>query len=613
MPVQLPANVPSATERCAYVTLLTSDSYLPGVLVLAASLRSSLTRIPLICMVPTNALSDYALGAVRQAFDRVVDVSMFRSESHANLQLLGRSDLDITYTKLHAFNPEVTQCDRVVYMDADVMITRSVDELFSYLDGDVVFAAASDIGWPDCFNSGVMALRPRQDIFDQLVRMATTDGSFDGGDQGLLNQYFSSWSSGIARPGSSFHRTARIPFTFNVTPTSFYSYLPALEHFKDSISAVHFIGATKPWQQARPTGGRGGATESTLQNAAMQSFLARWWQLFDLVAHIIRGNGGKNTTATQHQQNNILHKANNHSAPQAAPPQQHNYGTTQHHAPRSDPTTEFSNYRVAWNEREAVPVRRSFPSASGGKSNFSPFHSPADPKFASNSPEMASSLYPDANVSDQGKGEPDIESKTFGHSGSVSENSYTPPPAKVTAVRRASSYKEFEMENSRAPTHHPDPEQDLGNYRVGWNEQELGVRARMRETPQATSPNMEDTHWHSSSTQLINTSGAPSPFDLATHMQHNASRPVSAHISPAISGHATDADSEEEDEDDRVWQQDGEAPDPEEFLAKLRRPRSASGGSQKNMRGQIPNVKRGTAVNAGLPDGAIAPAYDQGT
>ena len=66
-----------------------------------------------------------------------------------------------------------------------------------------------------------------------------------GGDQGLLNSFFSSWSG--HRVASQSPPTTRIPFTFNVTPTAFYSYLPAFVHFNLAMSCIHFIGETKPW------------------------------------------------------------------------------------------------------------------------------------------------------------------------------------------------------------------------------------------------------------------------------------------------------------------------------------------------------------------------------
>lgn len=66
-----------------------------------------------------------------------------------------------------------------------------------------------------------------------------------GGDQGLLNSYFCNWSTG------SDGKTARLPFGYNVTPSTLYSYLPAFNHFKDQIRVVHFIGLNKPWKLNR--------------------------------------------------------------------------------------------------------------------------------------------------------------------------------------------------------------------------------------------------------------------------------------------------------------------------------------------------------------------------
>ena len=55
--------------------------------------------------------------------------------------------------------------------------------------------AAPDSGFPDIFNSGVFALRPNLDDYTNLAALVqesviNPNVSFDGADQGLLNQYF---------------------------------------------------------------------------------------------------------------------------------------------------------------------------------------------------------------------------------------------------------------------------------------------------------------------------------------------------------------------------------------------------------------------------------------
>ena len=64
-------------------------------------------------------------------------------------------------------------------MDADTLVVENIDELF---DRDEL-SATPDIGWPDCFNSGVFVFKPAEATFKGLVEMVQAEGSFDGGDQ----------------------------------------------------------------------------------------------------------------------------------------------------------------------------------------------------------------------------------------------------------------------------------------------------------------------------------------------------------------------------------------------------------------------------------------------
>ena len=41
-------------------------------------------------------------------------------------------------------------------------------------------SAAPDVGWPDCFNSGVFVFAPSAATYQALLDFAATVGSFDG-------------------------------------------------------------------------------------------------------------------------------------------------------------------------------------------------------------------------------------------------------------------------------------------------------------------------------------------------------------------------------------------------------------------------------------------------
>ncbi|KAJ3393279.1 hypothetical protein HDU84_002358 [Entophlyctis sp. JEL0112] len=287
----------SGSASYVFATLVTADSYVDAAVVLAHSLRRVGSRVPSIVLVPPQ--SDISRGNVSRlyrAFSRVIYVPLLRSgrapSDDSNLALLARPELDITYTKLHVFN---LPYDRVCFLDADTVVLRNVDSIFSYLDNDVVFAAAADVGWPDIFNSGVFVTRPSALMFETLCWDADPTPMDPGGDQGLLNSFFRSWSGGSnylfppirASPEGAPSRpdcppeslkTARLPFVYNVTPSAVYSYLPAFNHFKDHIAIVHFAGHSKPWTQQL-------FSDGTVKNNSLSSDTVDlyniWWSVFE--------------------------------------------------------------------------------------------------------------------------------------------------------------------------------------------------------------------------------------------------------------------------------------------------------------------------------------------
>ncbi|KAL5374616.1 hypothetical protein DPSP01_011797 [Paraphaeosphaeria sporulosa] len=238
-----------------YCTLLMSDSYLPGAAVLAHSLRDAGTEKKLAVLVTLETLSADTITELKSLYDYVIPVDRIRNPNPANLYLMGRPDLLYAFTKIALWRQ--TRFRKIVYLDADVVALRSLDELFEI---DAPFAAAPDVGWPDAFNSGVMVLNPDMGEYWALHTMASTGDSFDGADQGLLNQYFEN---------RNWHH---LKFTYNTTPNAQYQWEPAYRYYKRDISAVHFIGKDKPW-----TAGRHGPGGYGVYN----ELLARWWAVHD--------------------------------------------------------------------------------------------------------------------------------------------------------------------------------------------------------------------------------------------------------------------------------------------------------------------------------------------
>lgn len=104
-----------------------------------------------------------------------------------------------TCTKLHVFN--MTDLRSALFIDADaLLIGQEPTGLFdraSKLSKSRPLAAAPDVMPPTLFNSGVMLVRPNREVFNGIFSGLKSGAlsSYDGGDQGILNAYFSEWFS----------------------------------------------------------------------------------------------------------------------------------------------------------------------------------------------------------------------------------------------------------------------------------------------------------------------------------------------------------------------------------------------------------------------------------
>jgi glycogenin glucosyltransferase len=248
--------VSELTDACvSHLQLVLTDAYLPGAAVLAHSLRDGGTKKKLACLVLQDSLQASTIEELQSLYNYVIPIERIGNPNPANLYLMNRPDLLYTFTKIHLWRQ--TQFRKIIYIDADVVALRAPEELFDLPDN---FAAAPDVGWPDAFNTGVMVLTPHEGDYNAMRGMASAGDSFDGGDQGLINQYYE-------------HRPwKRISFTYNTTPSANYQYEPAYRYYKRDISMVHFIGSQKPWQRGRSDQGA---------PTAFQELLSRWWAVYD--------------------------------------------------------------------------------------------------------------------------------------------------------------------------------------------------------------------------------------------------------------------------------------------------------------------------------------------
>ncbi|XP_061598884.1 glycogenin-1a [Cololabis saira] len=256
---------PRTMSDQAFVTLATNDNYAKGAMVLGQSLRNHNTTKKLVALIGPS-VTEPCRDTLHSIFDEVSVVDVLDSGDAAHLAMMKRPDLGVTLTKLHCWT--LTQYSKCVFMDADTLVLSNIDELFEREE----LSAAPDPGWPDCFNSGVFVLRPSKETHDKLLEFSTEHGSFDGGDQGILNSYFDTWATADI--------SKHLPFIYNLSSIAIYTYLPAFKQYGHNAKVVHFLGKMKPWSysydahrdEVRGPSDDGGQLHS--------SYLLQWWQLY---------------------------------------------------------------------------------------------------------------------------------------------------------------------------------------------------------------------------------------------------------------------------------------------------------------------------------------------
>lgn len=165
----------SRTEQ-AYATLLYGDEFLLGVRVLGKSLRDTGVTKDMVALV-SDGVSE---GGIRllEADGWIVE----RIELLANPNSKRPTRFWGVYTKLKIFN--MTEYRRVVYLDADTIVTRSIEDLFECQ------GFCANLKHSERLNSGVMVVEPSSRLFEDMVSKVQSTYSYTGGDQGFLNSYY---------------------------------------------------------------------------------------------------------------------------------------------------------------------------------------------------------------------------------------------------------------------------------------------------------------------------------------------------------------------------------------------------------------------------------------
>ncbi|WOL04484.1 hypothetical protein Cni_G13205 [Canna indica] len=246
-------------RREAYATILHSmEKYVCGAIAVAKSIRSAGSARDLVILVD-ETITDHYRNGLEAAGWKVRTIQRIR-----NRKAKPNTYNEWNYSKFRLW--QLTDYDKIIFIDADVLILRNIDFLFTMPE----ISATSNSR--TLFNSGAMVIEPSNCTFQLLMDHIDDITSYNGGDQGYLNEIFTWWHRIPKRTnflkyflaGKTEESKAKMDGLFGADPPVLY--------------VVHYLGQ-KPWRCFRDYDCNWNVKH--FRRFASDAANAKWWKVHD--------------------------------------------------------------------------------------------------------------------------------------------------------------------------------------------------------------------------------------------------------------------------------------------------------------------------------------------
>ena len=233
--------------KYSYVSILTTDSYTFGALALWKSLMDTQPKYPFHLLITPN-LSKDTMDLLETSKIKLIKINPIK-----NPILDDPNDRRFyNYSKLNMWS--LTQFEKIVYLDADMIVLHNIDELFEKKN----MSSTNSGGWlPDKkdwkeMNSGMIVLEPSASLFEHMKSQVGLIEKEQGkGDQAFLHQYYHDWHE---------KKDLHLPHIYNIFDIHLKGYKKHFGYYFDTniqtdnknydekrVKIVHYIGQKKPW------------------------------------------------------------------------------------------------------------------------------------------------------------------------------------------------------------------------------------------------------------------------------------------------------------------------------------------------------------------------------
>ena len=233
-------------DQC-YVTICTGIKYLKGVLLLNESLKLVNSIYPLICLVPST-IDKKTISCLH---DKNIDIKIIENGIIINDNILKNNIQGVnehwnkTFFKFYVFG--LTEFKKIVFLDADMIIIKNIDELFEKPHLTACNAGGLYPGQEDWkgMNSGLMVIEPDKKITETLIDILNKIENISRGygDQDIINKFYPDWYK-----QNELHLSEHYNLFYSYANYYGKKYGYTLDG-DEPVRVIHFVGRIKPWMK----------------------------------------------------------------------------------------------------------------------------------------------------------------------------------------------------------------------------------------------------------------------------------------------------------------------------------------------------------------------------
>ena len=233
-------------ENYSYISLLTNDNYIYGIILLAESLKQVKSKYPLKVLI-TKDVSKASQEILKQLniSYKLIDIIPMPTKLYEENREINK---EFTHTWKNCFTKfkifDLTEYKKIIFLDSDILILKNIDHLFNCSHMTACIDGEYFNIWPEYlhFNAGCLVIEPSHKLYLNLLEYIDKIDHKKYGrqeviaDQEILNFYFKDWPN---------KQQLHLNKYYNIFAP--YIQEEQVEDIEKNAYFIHFIGR-KPWK-----------------------------------------------------------------------------------------------------------------------------------------------------------------------------------------------------------------------------------------------------------------------------------------------------------------------------------------------------------------------------